>query len=227
MKILGIDTSTKYLSVAITDRDRLIGKSSQETGQMHSAHLIPMIQKLLKKSKLQLKDIDLFSMSIGPGSFTGLRIGVSVVKGFVAVSKKPIVAVPTLDIIAQNASYHNGKVCVIVDARKQQIYACLYEIKNKNVKRISKYMLLKIDDLLKQLRGEVLFLGDGIALYKEEITKHENIKSSFAQEKLWYPDPYRVCALGFKSGKMVPAKDLVPMYIYAKTCTVTKPKSKI
>jgi len=229
VKILGIDTSTKYLSVAVTKNGKLLGEYSQDCAQAHSLHLVPVIKKLLNKIKLQLKDMDALCISIGPGSFTGLRIGASTVKGLAVAAKKPIVPVPTLDVIAKNAMHHSGKVCVILDARKQQVYACLYDIRQGKSKRASKYMLLKIDDLLKKLKGEILLLGDAIAVYRQEIEKDKKIKPLFADEALWYPDPYWVCVMGqemLKKGKKVSAQDLVPMYIYAKTCTITKPVTR-
>ena len=229
MKILGIDTSTKYLSVAVTKNGKLLGEYSQDCAQAHSLHLVPVIKKLLNKTRLQLKDLDALCVSIGPGSFTGLRIGASTVKGLAVAAKKPIVPVPTLDVIAKNALHHSGKVCVILDARKQQVYACLYESKSGKIKRASKYMLLKIGELVKKLKGEILFLGDGIEIYKEEIKKEKKIRPVFAEQELWYPDSYWVCVMGqemLKAGKKISAENLVPMYIYARTCTITKPVTR-
>ena len=240
MKILGIDTSTKYLSVAITDGGKLSGVYSQECAQMHAARLVPVVKKLLQKAKMRLSDLDALAVSIGPGSFTGLRIGVSTAKGLVIADKIPVVPVPTMDAIAKNAAHHSGKVCVILDARKQQVYACLYEVNpapaykgtgvsRSGVKRVSPYMLLKIEDLLEKLKGEILFLGDAIDIYKKEIEKDKKLKPVFAEQELWYPDPYWVCEIGerlFEARKTVSAEDLVPMYIYLRECTITKPVTR-
>lgn len=227
MKILGVDTSTKFLSIALTENDRLIDRYSQENAQMHSVHLVPMIKALLEKNNLKLDDVDLYSISIGPGSFTGLRVGVSVIKALATVVKRPITAVPALDIIAKNIKNYNGKICVIIDAKKQQLYSCLYEIKNDNIKKRSKYDLKKIEDLLGKLKGEILFIGDGIELYRQEIEKNNKIRPLFAKEHDWRPNPYWACVLGrklYEQKKAVSAQDLAPMYIYARTCTITKPK---
>ena len=102
MKLLAIDTSTDYLSLAIINGDEISARFHKKAEREHSRLLVPMIDKLLKRVRLNLKDIDGFCISIGPGSFTGLRIGVTVVKGLAYSLRKPIGAVPTLDAIAQN-----------------------------------------------------------------------------------------------------------------------------
>jgi len=149
MKLLAIDTSTNYLNLAVTDGDRVIAKFHKKADMSHSSLLIPMIDKVLKKARLKLKDIDGFSISIGPGSFTGLRIGVTTVKGLAYAMKKPIVTVPTLDAIADNAKEFAGLVCPVLDAKKNKVYACLYRSDGEKLKRASKYLLLGITDLIK------------------------------------------------------------------------------
>lgn len=165
MNILAIDTSTDYLSLAVLKDGRLAAKFHKKAHRKHSMLLVPMIDKLLKKAKLKIIDIDCFAISVGPGSFTGLRIGVTVVKGLAYALKKRIVAVPTLDVIANNAKSFKGMICPVLDARKNKIYACMYKSDGKSLKRLSKYLLLPAADLLKKvkdMRYNVLFLGDAI-----------------------------------------------------------------
>lgn len=211
MKLLAIDTSTDYLSLAVIKDGKAIAKFHKKAAMRHSMLLVPMIDKLLKKSKLKVKEIDCFAISIGPGSFTGLRIGVTVVKGLAYALKKPVITVPTLDAIAMNAKKAKGIICVILDARKKKVYASLYRSDGENIKKLSPYLLLPLDDLLKKIRkyDKVLFLGD---------TEENKFK------KDWHPKAETVGMLAseyFKKKKFTDAADLEPMYIYSRECDIT------
>ncbi|MBI5124196.1 MAG: tRNA (adenosine(37)-N6)-threonylcarbamoyltransferase complex dimerization subunit type 1 TsaB [Candidatus Omnitrophica bacterium] len=209
MIILAIDTSTDYLSLAILKDGSVSAKFHKRAKMRHSILLVPTIQKLLKKARLKIKDIDCFAISAGPGSFTGLRIGVTVVKGMAYALKKPVVAVPTLDVIAENAKGHKGIICPVLDARKNKVYAAIYKSDGKIVKKISKYLLIPHDELLNILSkyDNVLFLGDfcgGV----------EN----------WHPKAEVVARLALKyikKKKFIRPEDLEPMYLYSRECDVT------
>jgi tRNA threonylcarbamoyladenosine biosynthesis protein TsaB len=211
MKLLAIDTSTDYLSLAVIKDGKAIAKFHKKAAMRHSMLLVPMIDKLLKKAKLKIKEMDCFAISIGPGSFTGLRIGVTVVKGLAYALKRPVIAVPTLDAIAMNAKKARGIICVILDARKKKVYACLYRSDGKNIKKLSPYLLLPLDGLLKKIRkyDKVLFLGD---------TEENKFK------KDWHPKAATIGTLAleyFKEKKFTDAADLEPMYIYSRECDIT------
>ena len=211
MKLLAIDTSTDYLSLAVIKDGRVITKFHRRAAMRHSILLVPTIDKVLKKAKLKVRDMDCFAISIGPGSFTGLRIGVTVVKGLAYALKKPVIAVPTLDAIAMNAKKSKGIICVVLDARTKKVYACMYRPDGKDIKKISPYLLLPLDDLLKKTGkyDKVLFLGD---------TEENNFK------KDWHPKAAIVGMLAseyFKKKKFTDAADLEPMYIYSRECDIT------
>lgn len=211
MIILAIDTSTDYLSLAILKGGRIVRKLHKKADRRHSILLVPTIEKLLKEERLKIRDVDCFAISVGPGSFTGLRIGVTVVKGFAYALKKRIVAVPTLDVIAQNVKNFKGVICPVLDARKNKVYAAIYKSDGQVIKRVSKYMLLGADELLNRLSkyDKVIFLGD---------TANNNFN------KDWRPRADTVARLGaeyFKNKKFVKAEDLEPMYIYSKECDIT------
>jgi len=215
-KLLAIDTSTNYLSLAITNGDKVISKFHKKADMSHSSLLVPMIDRLLKKARLRLKDIDGFSVSIGPGSFTGLRIGVTTVKGLAYVLKKPIVTVPTLDVIARNIKNFRGIICPVLDAKKGKVYACLYKSDGRVIKRISKYLLLPFDDLLKKTArcDKVIFLGD------YPIGKSHRAGGI----KDWYPKADIVAQIALedvKKKRFIKPEDLEPMYIYSKECDIT------
>lgn len=208
--ILAIDTSTDYLSIALSRGGKIIAKFHKKSDMRHSILLVPTIVKLLKKARLKPSAIDFFAISIGPGSFTGLRIGATVVKGLAFALKKPIIPVPTLDAIAYNARSFKGVVCPVLDARKNKVYACLYRSGGDNIKKISKYMLTPLDELLKKCLkyDKVLFLGN---------TEKNNFK------KDWHPRAETVAALAsndINKKKITRAEDLEPMYIYSRECDI-------
>lgn len=215
MKILAIDTSTDYLSVAVTDGAKVLGRYHRPSNRNHSRLLIPVISGLIKKSGLKAGDIDAFAVSIGPGSFTGLRIGVVAVKGLAYSFGKPVITVPTMDVIAGNVKGFNGIVCPVIDARKNKVYTCFYRSDGKSFKRLTKYLLIPVVDLLKMAGkyDRVLFLGDGVKLTGAP----EAIKD-------WQPRASAVAAIAaesFRKKKFVSPEKLEPMYIYSRECDIT------
>lgn len=213
-KILTIDTSTDYLSVAITDGAKVLARYHKPSNRNHSRLLVPIIANLVRKAGLKLSDIGGFCVSIGPGSFTGLRIGVVTVKGLSYALNKPVVTVPTLDIIARSAKGFKGIVVPVIDAKKNKVYACLYKSDGVTFKKISKYLLIPADELLKMTAkyDKVLFLGDGVKLTGSE----EKVKN-------WHPRADVAVALAlesFKKKRFVSPEDLEPMYIYSRECDI-------
>lgn len=208
MNLLAIDTSSIYLGLAVMKDGKVASRIHKKAVMAHSRILVPTINKILKKTGLKINDIDCFAISAGPGSFTGLRIGVTVVKGLAYSLKKKIVAVPTLDVIANNAKNFKGIICPVLDARKNKVYACIYRSDGKTIKKISPYLLLPLDELKKKtaVYDKIYFLGD--------IIGYDN----------WYPKAEAVARLGFesfKAKKFVKAENLEPMYLYSKECDIT------
>lgn len=211
MKILAIDTSTDYLSLAILENGKVSAKFHKKADMRHSILLVPMIDRLLKKAGFKINDMDCFAVSIGPGSFTGLRIGVTVVKGLAYALRKPVVTVPTLDVIAANARAHSGIICPVLDARKNKVYACLFRSDGKTLKKISKYLLLPLEELLKKIKkyDKVTFLGD---------TEENNFG------KDWHPRAEiaaQIAAASFKKRRFVKPEALEPLYLYSRECDIT------
>ena len=131
MKILSVDTSSNVASVAITDDEKLICEITVNTKKTHSQTIMPMIDSALKQSELEISDIDLIASANGPGSFTGLRIGVSAVKGLAHAAKIPVVGVSILEAMAYNLPFCEYVISPIMDARRQQVYNAVYEWKNQ------------------------------------------------------------------------------------------------
>ena len=229
--VLGIDTTGLKCSAGIAKDGKSFGEISENTPQEHSERIVPIIEKLLKRKKLALKDINGIAISVGPGSYTGLRVGVASAKTLAQLLKIPIVSVSTLDAIALNTVQSTGyrvqgkiglfpHICVIMDARKQQVYSALYkttiqstkyrvqsENKDNNwkIKKTSKDLLVSIDDML-ELRTlysapRTVFIGNGLLLYGDTIKKAMGNKAIFADECFWYPNAGIIAAAGYKKLK--------------------------
>ena len=188
----------------------------------HSSHLMSAIDKLLKKCNLKLRNISAIALSIGPGSFTGLRIGITSCKAMNLALGIPVVAVPTLDVIAQNFTSENeDMLCPLIDAKKSKVYACFYEVLSGKLNRKSEYMLTDIDDLLGMIERPTLVFGDGAKLYEDSCRKNHFIRIS---EKNWFPKAEIVAKLGFakiKKRQFENPDRLVPMYLHSKWCQVS------
>ena len=121
MKVLAIDTSGPNCSVAIIDEEKVICDFNLSIGTTHSETLLPMVDEVCKTSKIDLSDVDIFACGIGPGSFTGLRIGIATIKGFALAQNKPVIGVPTLDALANNIAAFDGLICSVLDARNNNV----------------------------------------------------------------------------------------------------------
>jgi tRNA threonylcarbamoyladenosine biosynthesis protein TsaB len=215
MKILAVDTSTDYLSVAISDGAKILAGYHRPSHRNHSRLLVPAIAGIMKKAGLKFSDIDAFAVSIGPGSFTGLRIGVVTLKGLAYSLGKPIITIPTLDLIAKNAGPFKGIVCPVIDAKKKKVYAAIYRYDGRKLKRLTRYLLVPAEDLLKMTAkyDKVLFLGDGVGL----VGAPEKIKA-------WHPRASVAAILAaesFRKKRFITPEKLEPMYIYSRECDIT------
>jgi len=217
MKILAIETSTMMGSVAIMDTGGLIAEYCLNIRATHSERLMGTIDKVLKDSGLTLKDLDGYAISIGPGSFTGLRIGLGTVKGLAFATKKPIAAVPTLDALAFNIPFSRYQVCPMLDARKKEVYTALYCFTGDG--ELSKSVddcVVKPESFLKGIREHTVFLGEGANIYKELIRKILGNLAHFAPLAKQLPSAGNVAGLGLKalmSGMTEEPATIVPRYI--------------
>jgi tRNA threonylcarbamoyladenosine biosynthesis protein TsaB len=173
MKVLALDTSTKEASVAVVENNILLGEYTLNHNKTHSQNLVPMINDLLLNLGLEAKDIDMFAVSIGPGSFTGLRIGVVTAKALAYALDKAIIGIPTLDVLAYNIPFCQNIICPIIDARNNRVYTALYKWTLDKKERFTKYMAIRIDELAQILKEstrdseqKVIFLGDGLKAYR-------------------------------------------------------------
>ncbi len=216
MKVLAIDTSTSYLSVAICNEDGLIAERSLPFPMKHSSSLMPLIADCLKRANLPIEVIDGLAVSLGPGSFTGLRVGVATMKGLAFATSKPIVGVLTLDVLAENIARTTHHICPLLDAKRDQVYASFYKYRGRKLKRLTDYLVIGIDDLLKKVRAKTIFLGDGLLDYRDMIQKKKRDLAIFASRDLWFPRASIVARYGLerlKAGRVDRAHDITPLYL--------------
>ncbi|NMA85979.1 MAG: tRNA (adenosine(37)-N6)-threonylcarbamoyltransferase complex dimerization subunit type 1 TsaB [Tissierellia bacterium] len=177
MKTLAIDTSTMMATCAVLDEDYLLGEFSLNQDMSHSENLIPMIKEVLDNLKLKPEDIDLYGVAIGPGSFTGLRIGVATVKSFAHIFNKPIIGVSTLEALAYNLPY-NGTIVPMIDARRNRVYTGIYKWEGEKLINTMEPTAMEIDHLLEMLREyeNIIVNGNGTHLYRDKIVNTLGVK---------------------------------------------------
>lgn len=185
MKILAIETSSKVCAVALFEDDKLIKELISEDENTHSVKLMPLIDELLKQTNTNVKDIDLFAVDKGPGSFTGIRIGIATAKAFVDVTESKIIGITSLEALAYNIE-QDGIICSIIDARNDNVYCGLFERKNNIVKKYGDLEFSSINELLVRLTKldkNIIFIGSGAIVHKEIINNQLKEKAIFIENE--------------------------------------------
>ncbi len=219
MRILALDTSTNVASVAILEDDVIIGEYSCNKGKTHSVRLMPMIQNLLEKVGLCAKDMDAFCASVGPGSFTGLRIGVTTVKAMAFAAEKPVISVPTLDALAYNLPMSKALICPILDARNNQVFTAIFRFVNGKLERLTDYLGLHINelvDIIRTMEGEVVLLGDACSMHKDYFAAELGERVSIAPANTAFVKASSVAVLArnaYVDGRIESCYDMVPFYL--------------
>ncbi len=216
MKILGFDSSAASASVAICDENGLVGQYFQNSGLTHSRTLLPMAEALLKNLGLSLSDIDLIAVSAGPGSFTGVRIGVSAVKGLAWAADKPVCGVSTLEAMAYNGlcAPEGSIICCAMDARRNQLYNALFEIRSGEPFRLCPDRAVSMDLLgeeLKKSEKKIFFVGDGANLCYNAMDKFQ-LDGVLAPDNLRFQSAWGVC-MAAKKQKPISVHELLPFYL--------------
>lgn len=219
MKILGIDSSGLVASAAIADEKNIIAEFTVNNKQTHSQTLLPMIEKVVDMSGIELEQIDAIAIAAGPGSFTGLRIGSATAKGIGLALKKPVVSVPTLEGLAYRVSVFDGIICPIMDARRNQVYTGIYKMYKGNLVCLSEQKAVDIHEIMEELEKydeKVIFLGDGVEVQRETIEKEFKKEYCFAPIHLSKQSAAAVAVLGdiyFNQGKAEDAAEHKPIYL--------------
>lgn len=217
MKILAIDTSGQTASAALIEDEKLIGEFTQNDKLTHSQTILPMVAEICEKTNTDPKDVDYIACAVGPGSFTGLRIGAATAKGLCLGLNKPLLAVPTLDALAYHMFMTDAIVCPIMDARRQQVYACFYEWQGEKMVPLTEYMAEGIDVIIDKalsFQRDVIFLGDGVPVHKEKLEKNPDFH--FAPAHCALQRAAAVAAYGkvmAEEGKAISGNELELIYL--------------
>ena len=223
MNILAIDTSTKNLSLAVSENAKVLKYRNVKLKRPLSSSIMPSIQRILDEVRIPLLKLDGFAVGLGPGSFTSLRVGLATIKGLAFATGKPAVGIVSLEVLAMNVQENNTPICVLCDAKRDLVYACIYEKEGCVLKQKNEYGLRNIQEVLKQIKGEVLFIGDGAQLYQKEIHKAEGLIPKFADKKIIFPQARYMIPLAYQKiqkSKWDNIRHLVPLYMYPEHCQV-------
>ncbi|OOM11936.1 tRNA (adenosine(37)-N6)-threonylcarbamoyltransferase complex dimerization subunit type 1 TsaB [Clostridium saccharobutylicum] len=175
MIVLAVDSSSKVATVALMKDDKLLGEITLNDKKEHSVILMTIIEDLLKSNNLTIDDIDGYVVSKGPGSFTGLRIGMATVKGLSFGSGKPYVSLSSLDALAFSVANFDGLICPIMDALRNSVYTSLYKSCNGSLEKLMDYSALDMDELVEMIKSKgekVIFIGDGLDKYKDYLIEN-------------------------------------------------------
>lgn len=171
MNILAIDTAALTATAAVLSGETLLGEISTTTSLTHSQTIMPMIDELLKKVNMDISDIDIFACSEGPGSFTGLRIGIGTIKGLAYGLGKGVVGVSTLEALAHNIAFTDCVIAPIMDARRGQVYNALYKYSGGKLECTEAPRALSVEELCAELNEKTIFVGDGVKVHRERIAE--------------------------------------------------------
>ena len=214
MLILSMDSSAKPASVAVCNDNILLGQYFQNSGHTHSRTLLSMTEDLLKNLDLKISDIDLIAVSQGPGSFTGIRIGVSAVKGLAWGSDKPVCGVSALEAMAMQTKQTDAIICSVMDARRDQVYNALFTWKEDKLIRLCDDRAISLEDLTLELKNKtapIYLIGDGAELTFDYFS-NTSISCKLAPMLLRFQTAYGV-ALAAMQTKPTNATDLEATYL--------------
>lgn len=214
MLTLAFESSAKAASVALCEDGRLISQVIQCSGLTHSRTLLPMAEDLLKNAETEMKQIDCFAVAQGPGSFTGIRIGIATVKGLAWAADKPCIGVSTLAAMAWNGVAAGGLICAVMDARRSEVYNALFRIEDGRPVRLCPDRAISLSALTEELRekGEAPFLvGDGTelasAFFREQHLDHRVPPENVRWQNAWG------VAMEAAGKKLCTSQELLPVYL--------------
>ena len=219
MRILSIETSANVASTAVTEDSTLIAEYTVNNKKTHSETLMPMIDTVLKNAQLDIGDIDLIAVSQGPGSFTGLRIGLSTAKGIAHAANIPLVGISTLKSIAYNMPYSEYIIAPVMDARRAQGYNALYEWKEGELVQIKAPRAISLEELLSELGSmdkKAVFAGDGVFVHRDTIIKGLGDRAVFAPSSALIQKASALADIAkkeFENGNAKNCYELTPVYL--------------
>jgi tRNA threonylcarbamoyladenosine biosynthesis protein TsaB len=217
MKVLGIDTSTSCGSVGLIDDGEIISDYLLNIPVTHSERLLGAIEFVLREAHCPIGNIDGWAISLGPGSFTGLRIGVSTVKGLAYATGKPVAGVSTLDVLASQIAPTSYLICPILDAKKKEVYTAFYRYdEGISLQRQSDYQAIRPEDLVKNIKEHTIFLGEGLKTYGDYLLNSLPSLAIFPSPSLCVSHGSIVAKLGsehLQKGERLDLTTFVPIYV--------------
>jgi len=212
--------------IAIMEDDTLIAESRMNVKVTHSERIMTEIDNCLLRSGLTLDSIDVFGIAAGPGSFTGLRVGLSTLKGLSYATGKKVVTVSTLEALAWNIPFSSHLVCPVLDARRKEVYAAVFEGSGAGFRTVLDEQTLSLEALLHKLGKPAVFLGEGALLYKDRITSSLGEKAFFPAPQHMVPSPANVAYLSMikaRANMFDSPAQLVPRYMRKSEAELKKP----
>jgi tRNA threonylcarbamoyladenosine biosynthesis protein TsaB len=216
MYVLGIETSTKTGSVAVVSETGVVAQYSLNIEITHSERLMTTVDRVLQDTALTMADMGAFAVAIGPGSFTGLRIGLAAVKGLALAMNKPVAAVPTLQALAWKLPHAAYPLCPMLDARKNEVYAALYRFDGNTLAQLMPEAAIAIKELRNRIPGKIIFSGEAAHLYRKEIESQFGNDGLFAPLSAALPSAAVVAEIGLVSlgrGDLADIDSLTPLYV--------------
>ncbi|MBI2468584.1 MAG: tRNA (adenosine(37)-N6)-threonylcarbamoyltransferase complex dimerization subunit type 1 TsaB [Candidatus Rokubacteria bacterium] len=219
MRLLAVESSTLTGAVALLEGDTVVAESRLNVAVTHSERLLTAVDQLLAGARWRLGDVEALAVAVGPGSFTGLRIGVSTMKSLAFATGKPLVGIPTLDALAWTLPFAAHPVCPILDAKKGEVYTALYRTDAGRLERLWEYRALAPAELAARLReagGPVVFVGDGIGPFRELLDAALGAAARFAPPAHRLPSAATVGDLARQAlarGEAADPGGLVPLYV--------------
>ena len=216
MKILSIETSSKVCAVALFENEQLIKEELIEDENTHSVKLMPLVDKLLKETNTKITDIDLFASDVGPGSFTGIRIGVSTIKAFLDVTNKKVVGITSLEALAYNFKT-DEIICSLIDAKNENVYCGFFKKENGIYNKIDDLIFDNINNIIelaKNKNKKIIFIGNGSIAYKDMIESKMEKAEVIVDEKKNKLNAQNIALVAYyKRKKAVDSNYLIPVYL--------------
>ena len=226
MLILAVETSTSTGSVALAEasfpdgsppRAKIIGETTLNLSETHSARLGPVIDRLLRETSQTIQEVQGIAVGLGPGSFTGLRIAVSTVKGLAFALRVPVAGVPTLEALAANIPFAPLQICPVLDARKKEVYAALFRGNGEGeARKVTEDWVLSPEELCARISGKTVLVGSGAEVYGEVFRQKLGLRVFFAPPELSFPRAVNVARLSlpaFQNGRTLDLFSFTPLYV--------------
>ena len=225
MRLLAIETATQVLGAAVVDETRLLAYASIFVpNPPHAAELPGLVDRLMRASQTGWSDLSGIVLDAGPGSFTGLRIGAAFAKALAFARKLPLIAVPSLDVLAAGVPFAQLPVFPVLDAKRKNIYGAAFEPAPESPKRRTEYALGSLEEVLAAAKGPAAFLGDACAVYGQRLLELRP-GSLILPEDFWWPKPETLARLGrerFLAGQRDDPGKFIPLYLYPLDCSIRK-----